>query len=108
MSGSDFTATSAALFTAMTASARAVEQLVREPAAQELIRQDLKFARMTGELVRLLDSLEENWAHEVVPGQEEHFLRELRSATARCRRVRDLLVDAITAAAAVPESPPGA
>jgi hypothetical protein len=36
------------------------------PAAE----QDLKFALMTGELVRLLDSLEEDWRHGVFPGQE--------------------------------------
>ena len=35
--------------------ARAVELLTREPAAQELIRQDVEFTRMMGEPLRLLD-----------------------------------------------------
>ncbi|MDH6493759.1 hypothetical protein [Streptomyces sp. SAI-127] len=38
-------------------------------------------------------------------GREEHFLRELRSAKARYRRVRDLMVDA---AAVIPDYRPSA
>ncbi|MFF1306189.1 hypothetical protein [Streptomyces sp. NPDC058307] len=78
--------TSRALFTAMESSARAVEQQTREPAAQELAQRDSGFARMTGELMTLLGSLEEDWKRGLVSSREEHRGTP-RPAPARAGRI---------------------
>jgi hypothetical protein len=100
----DFASTTTALLTALTSSARAVENLSGKPSAEALWRQDPRIVRMAGELTDLLENLEQDVARGWV-GRED-FLRSLRSAKARFRRLRDLMADQVVATTTVPDFPP--